>query len=187
VDSSLKYREVLDKPPVVAELFNVNHPYYIVDIGRIPEEKLSKDTVAGLFALYERCKNPDTFRELNRALIRLLSSPENKKLLNNFISWINHLLSDRFDRTVIIPTNASNEEALEMLQEEITNWENEKFMAGLQKGYIKILMNQLAKKFGQDSVDATVKERLQNASEEEILTWSDRFVFAKTLNEVFDD
>jgi hypothetical protein len=76
-----------------------------------------------------------------------------------------------------------------MYEEYVREWENQKIMQGeqigMKKDRVEVLFEQLAESFGPESIDNSVKERLRNASMEELKIWTKRIIHAKTIDEVF--
>lgn len=55
---------------------------------------------------------------------------------------------------------------------------------GRQEGEASVLIRQLTRRFG--PLDASVLQRLQQASSDDLECWADNILDAKTLDEVFD-
>jgi hypothetical protein len=60
-------------------------------------------------------------------------------------------------------------------------------MEGEAKGRSAVLLRQLAKRFGPESRNNKVQERLRTAGPEQLDLWAERILDAKTIDEVFDE
>lgn len=60
-------------------------------------------------------------------------------------------------------------------------------MEGEATGRNAILSRQLAKRFGLNTLDIRMQERLRNASPEQLDRWAERILDAKTVDDVFGD
>ena len=60
-------------------------------------------------------------------------------------------------------------------------------MEGRAEGRNAILSRLLSKRFGLDTLDIRMQERLRNASPEQLDRWAERILDAKTVDDVFDE
>ena len=58
---------------------------------------------------------------------------------------------------------------------------------GEARGRNAILSRQLSKRFGLNTLDIRMQERLRNATPEQLDRWAERILDAKTLEEVFEE
>lgn len=80
-----------------------------------------------------------------------------------------------------------------MLRDTVIGWTKEAEQQGLERGRLEgrqegeasLLLRQLERRFG--NLDPETRQRVQSADVEELLEWGDRFVEARTLDEVFQD
>jgi hypothetical protein len=72
------------------------------------------------------------------------------------------------------------QEAEQEFEQKIRQIEQEKKQEPL-----NILLTQIAKRFGQESVDDEVKERLRTANPKMLLLWAEKIIEAKNVDELF--
>ena len=70
-----------------------------------------------------------------------------------------------------------------MLAERIQQWYDEGEQKGLLRGERTLLTRQLVRRFG--PLPETIQERLESATAEQLETWADCILEAKTLEDVF--
>jgi hypothetical protein len=72
-----------------------------------------------------------------------------------------------------------------MLAENIDRWNRELWEKGRQEGEARVLLRLLRLKFG--PVDLETEERVRSADADRLLGWSERFLTAKSQQDVFRD
>jgi Domain of unknown function (DUF4351) len=72
-----------------------------------------------------------------------------------------------------------------MLRETVQEWTQQWLEEGRQQGEARLLKRQLEQKFG--PLTAADQARIQQADAEELLTWGERLLTARTLSEVFSN
>jgi hypothetical protein len=77
----------------------------------------------------------------------------------------------------------------ERVEKWVEQWKNEGMEQGIVLGEhrwgVAAITRQLSQKFG--SLDQATLNRIENASSEQLLSWSERVLLADTLQAVFDD
>ncbi len=146
--------------------------------------------VAAIFRL-EQSNEPADVYGVVQNLIEWLKAPEQTSLRRSFAVWI---------RRVLLPVRLPGQEMPEindlmevnaMLAERVKEWTHEWEAKGIQKGLRKgrqegeigILLRQMRLKFG--GLDTETIARVQSADTEQLSSWSERILSAKTVEEIF--
>ncbi len=108
-------------------------------------------------------------------------------LKHTFAVWIRAILQRHSRRQLILPQVNDLQELKMSLAQRIEQWARDYQQQGLEQGIsqgqARVLQRQLTRRFGllPDSIQA----RLEAAASDELETWLDRILEAKTLDEVF--
>ena len=160
--------------------------YLLIDENRYGEEELA--AMRNLVAAIIRFEHPANDQAL-LGLIDLLNDwlagrPELKR---TFALWIRALLLRRSKHTLVLPQVRDLTELKMTLAEKFDQWAEQYKREGRQEGRLEgetlLLQRQLARRFG--PLPAGVVARIAAATVEEIETWGDRVLEARTLDEVF--
>jgi hypothetical protein len=160
--------------------------YLLIDENRYGEEELA--AMRNLVAAIIRFEHPANDRAL-LGLIDLLNDwldgrPELKR---TFAIWIRAVLLRRSKHTLVLPKIRDLTELKMTLAEKFDQWaeqyKKEGRQEGRQEGETLLLQRLLARRFG--PLPTAVIARIAAASVEEIETWGDRVLDAKSLDEVF--
>ncbi|NCA91182.1 MAG: DUF4351 domain-containing protein [Gammaproteobacteria bacterium] len=160
--------------------------YLLIDENRYGEEELA--AMRNLVAAIIRFEHPANDQAL-LGLIDLLNDwlagrPELKR---TFALWIRALLLRRSKHTLVLPQVRDLTELKMTLAEKFDQWAEQYKREGRQEGRLEgetlLLQRQLARRFG--PLPAGVIARIAAATVEEIETWGDRVLDARTLDEVF--
>jgi hypothetical protein len=159
--------------------------YLLVDGHREPVPEAEPDNLVALLFALERSRSHE---EIDRGVARLaevLSGPDSRELRRAFTAFLRHsLLPARFPGARI-PAIRDLEEVRPMLRETVQEWTRQWLEQGRQEGEAHLLTRQLEQKFGVLS-DAD-RMRIQKADAEELLSWGERLLTARTLPEVFGE
>ena len=169
--------------------------YLLLDEQKSREERLpARNLVSAIFRL-ETSQYPEDVRAVVTGLIEWLKSPEQASLRRAFTVWINRVLLPVRLSGQELPKVNDLMEVEAMLAERVKEWTKEwkeeglkqgieqGMQQGMQQGTRQVLIRQLSKKFGSLSPD--LEFRLQQASEEELLEWSERILTADSLADIF--
>ncbi|MDP2784436.1 MAG: Rpn family recombination-promoting nuclease/putative transposase [Sulfurimicrobium sp.] len=169
--------------------------YHLTDEARLklhPTESVRNATEA-LFRL-EHGSTPDDLRRVIQALGHMLQDPELEELRRSFTVWIKSLLRRK------TPASASEIEQINdlmeadtMLAERMESWFEEATRKGVQQGVQQgmqqgeglLLQRQLTRRFG--ALPADIVARLAGASLEQLESWGDQVLDAKSLDELFGE
>ena len=145
--------------------------------------------VALLFEL-ERCRTPEAIDRVVGHLVRMLAAPEQAGLRRAFTTFLREsLLPARFPEAKVEAVR----DLRPMLKETVKGWTREWERQGLEKGLKKgvrqgeatLLARLLERKFG--PLSARIRQRVDRADAETLLTWGERVLTARSLAEVFGD
>ena len=183
-------REIADliapMPPSLRR-YRPRHQYFLVDEGRIPDEQLNDRLgLSAILVRLERARGPEELQAGVKELIENLNDPRYLSLRRALSVWVRRLLIGRLKLDQPIPEVYDLQEVNTMLAERMTQWTENWLEQGELRGQSKLLQRMLFKRFG-SSFDFRFQERLRNASPEQVERWADRFVDAKSLEDVFDD
>jgi predicted transposase/invertase (TIGR01784 family) len=189
----------VSSPPGL-EPFRPKMTYHLIDEARLklhPAETV-RSVVDALFRL-EHGRTPEDLRRVIRSLADVLQDPELMELRRSFTIWIKSLLRRKI--TVAKPEEINNITDLmgadTMLAERIEHWfeeatkkgvqqgRQEGIQQGMQQGEGILLRRQLIRRFG--TLSNVIEARLTQASTEQLESWGDRILDAKSLDEVFGE
>jgi hypothetical protein len=171
--------------------------YLLVDAHREPPPEAEPDNLVGLLFALERSRSHE---EIERGIARLaevLRGPASLELRRSFTAFLRHsLLPARFPGARI-PAIQDLEEVRPMLRETVQEWtqqwleegrqqgRQEGRQEGRQQGEAQLLTRLLERRFG--TLAAADHARIQQADADELLTWGERLLTARTPEEVFGD
>ncbi|MBF0417657.1 MAG: hypothetical protein HQL86_05340 [Magnetococcales bacterium] len=146
-----------------------------------------RNVVAALFRL-EKSRRLEDVRQVLEELDVWLKSPEQRELRRAFAKWLSRILLPRLAKKNVpipeaMPEMDDLEEVRTMLAETAEGWTREWKREGRKEGEAAMLLKQMRRKFGQ--TPDWVTEKVMSAEVELIETWSDNFVFANSVDEVF--
>lgn len=119
-------------PPVLSE-YQASLKYFLIDELRIPDEDLkSRDNLASIFFLLQRCNLLESADELRR-LERILSHPGFRELTRTFAEWICHAAYEA-GVTEQVERLDNMREVNAMLLENAPNWKYEYIAIGREEG-----------------------------------------------------
>jgi len=190
------------------ESFRPKMLYHLIDEARLklhPAETV-RSVVEALFRL-EHGRTPEDLRRVIRSLADVLQDPEQVELRRSFTIWIKSLLRRKITVASTEEINSITDlmEADTMLAERIELWFEEATRKGMlqgrqegklegrqegklegrQEGESMLLRRQLSRRFG--ALPDAIETRLNQASLEQLETWSERVLDAKSLDEVFEE
>ncbi|MEO5376052.1 MAG: Rpn family recombination-promoting nuclease/putative transposase [Alphaproteobacteria bacterium] len=174
--------------------------YSLVDLGRIPDSELSHERKlrVGLLILKHGSLNRAT-----RSTLRKLMQEAMRLGHDDLVTLIYYLLGhlddpkSRLVRHVLEEILPDPEKRKHVMSGAAEQWETEGFNKGIQqgiqqgraegesKGKAEMLLRQFRRRFG--TLPAEIEVRVRAASSDQLDEWSERFVDARTLEDVFDE
>ena len=180
------YDLITPAPPEI-EPYLPHLRYLLVDANAYPADQLAamRNPVACILRL-------EASHELETQPIdqldEILPAPEHAGLRRALTRWLTQVLLPSRMPGVTVPEVMKLEEVSPMITEHAIDWTKpwrEKGREeGRQEGEVAILTRMLTRKFGPLSHD--LEKRLRHASDEQLLNWSERFVTATDLAEIFN-
>ena len=179
--------------------------YLLIDERRVRtnERGSSKNLAAVLFQI-ENSKTEQELRTIVGSLRELLRGPQHAELRRAFSVWISEVILPRVRGT---PSRSIEdlEETYSMLSETIKKWKadwrreglregrmegrregrREGLEKGLHKGEVEMLLRLLRARFRR--LPAGTRQRLMEASSDQLRQWSVRLLDAQRLEQVFED
>ncbi len=174
--------------PAGLEAFRPQVEYLLLDEGAFPARELDAlpSPVARLFRL-EHAGPEDLLAEVRR-LRQSLQGPKHQELRRAFVICILAILRRRLEG-IRLPETQELEEIETMIAEEAPTWtemwEQQGWERGRREGESMLLLRQLERRFG--PLDEHTCQRVKSADAERLLEWGERFVDARTLQDVFAD
>ncbi len=180
-------------PPVpgLVEQFKPKHKYLLINENAYSDSELAsvKNLVAAVFRI-EHPATPEAIGELLNLLSEWLS--DRPDLRRMFALWIRATLMRKVKYRIVLPQIDDLEELNVMLADRLEEWANgymlkgklEGKLEGKQQGESLALQKLLVKRFG--GVPASVAEKIESASMDQIEAWFDKAIDAKYLDEVFE-
>lgn len=168
------------------EAYQPSFRYLLIDERRRAAEGPPWNLVTALFQL-EASQGPAEVRCVLDSLVKWLDVPSRAALRRAFTNYIarSFLPSRMPDQQ--IPQLTDLQEFKTMLdEEELTwteRWKREGFAEGVHRGEMQMLIRQLERKFGPPSSE--LKAKIESADAEQLLSWGEQMVTAKTLDQVF--
>ena len=157
--------------------------------GRTGRE-LSGNLAAALFRL-EHTRDAGEIGGIVGSLAEWLDPQEDRDLRQAFRTWVSKVLSE-----TKFPVDASTlEELRDMLRERVLEWteewkqqvlqegRREGRQEGRREGEQRVLFRLLERRFG--TPDAATRRRIEQADDEQLLTWSENLLSADRLEDVF--
>ena len=187
---SLADMMMTEEPALRDRLCNLE--YWIVDLGRIPDDQLARDPdlMALLLALKYRTRKPVHRRVLNQIGKLVTRGSALEKQICQYI--LREFDVDRADLQAAL--GEEGEKLLGQLAESYINegraegreeGREEGRVEGRVEGRASILNRQLEVRFGR--LPSTVRERVRSATVQELDSWADSVLDAPTLEAVFGD
>ena len=172
--------------------------YLLIDEVRYGDTELAamKNLSAALFRL-EKSRTPQEIREVLKNLIEWLKAPEQLSLRRAFTVMLGRVLLPRRVPGQSVPELNDLQEVDAMLAETVQEWTKQWKAEGRQEGRREgrqegryeeasnVLRRLLQKKYGAGDLPLRVEEKLAGATLEEIESWTDRILDARTLDDVF--
>jgi len=162
--------------------------YLLLDEGALDESGpwALKNLAAALFRL-EKTPDPAGLERAVGVLIEWLKDPKQDSLRRAFTVWIKRVLIPGRLPGIALPEVGNLMEIKTMLAESVIEWTEQWKQLGRQEGRLEgelvLLERQLGKRFG--PLTEETRARLRKATTEQLETWADRVLEAKTLEDVF--
>ncbi len=179
---SLSLRDTITGPAEI-KAQQPDFQYTLLDLGPIPDLELSAypPLRAGLLALKYSHREGDTETVLVQAFTDAKDFPPLFRMLVVYATTVYRAVTGATLRKVIRQVRPEWEE--EMLSIAAREWMAEGRAEGEKKGRADILLRQFRRKFGE--VPDAAAERVRAAGIDELDEWSERFVDAVSLDDVF--
>ncbi|NGZ06114.1 MAG: transposase [Magnetococcales bacterium] len=187
--AAMDLADLIEDSPPGLEAYRPRMRYLLVDEHRYQEGELKpmRNVVAALFRL-EKSHRLEDVRQVLEELDAWLKSPDQRALRRAFAKWLSRILLPRLAKKNVpipeaMPEMDDLEEVRTMLAETAESWTREWKREGRHDGNADMLLKLMRRKFGQ--TPDWVTEKVQSAELELIEKWSDNFVFANSVDEVF--
>jgi predicted transposase/invertase (TIGR01784 family) len=188
--------ELVEEVPGGLSRYQPRLRYLLLSEREYRDEDLKplQNLAAALFRL-ENSRSPQQLLTVVCTLLEWLSGSEQDSLRRAFTVWFSRVLFPRSFKQTALPGLEDLTEVKNMLAERVQEWNRESLEKGMQKGMQKgeqkgikkgaaqLLIRLLEKKFG--TLPESYHLRLQQADEKQIIAWSERFLSARTLGDVF--
>lgn len=180
--------DLIESYPKSLHAYRPDQRYFLLEENHIKESELkeAEGTVAEIIRL-ESSPEPQVVREIVGRLAKQLKNKEHDSLRRAITVWINRIVLKKMGSEESIPEMTDLQEIDNMLAERVEqwteNWKQQGLEQGLQQGEGKILVRLLEKRFG--SVTDHIKEKITDATEEQLEQWADNILDAKKLDDVF--
>jgi len=196
--------ELIEEVPGGLTAYRPSLKYLLLDEGDLTAggEPLSGNLAAALFRL-EHSGDVGEVGGIVESLSDWLDPDNDPELRRAFWAWLSKVLSE-----TKFPVDASSlEELRDMLRERVKEWTEEWKQEGLEQGLEqglekglkkglkkglrkgrlegeqRVLFRLLERRFG--TPDATIRHRIEQADDEQLLTWSENLLSADRLEDVF--
>jgi hypothetical protein len=198
---------LLQAGPRVLHSYRPQVRYVLIDQGRYDSSELAslRNLVAALFRL-ENGRTRAEIDDVLRTLIEWLQNPQQHGLRRAFSVWLGKVILGRLPSGAVTHVD-DLQEMRAMLADRIQEWAEESkrqghqeglqagrqaglqegrqegLQAGRQEGEARLLLRQLAGRFG--DLPQWVQERVQQADVPQLERWGERLLDARTLTELF--
>jgi len=207
--------KLIECSPPGFEHFQPNQQFLLIDESAFDTDELDPATslAAGIFR-FERHRTPPEVADVMKMMGAQLNRPEMAETHRTIVLWLGHRFEAWWpDQIMGKFTNLS--EGYEMIRNTAREWQQQHHQAGLTEGLAQgmqqgmrqgmqqgiqqgmlrgvaqgmtqgeqtLLLRQLHRRFGE--LPEATRQRLEQASTDELETWADRVLDAKTLAEVF--
>jgi len=184
--------ELIEEVPGGLTAYRPSLKYLLLDEGEQTEagRELSGNLAAALFRL-EHTRDAGEVGGIVGSLAEWLDPQKDRDLRQAFRTWVTKVLSE-----TKFPVDASSlEELRDMLRERVLEWtrewrdegrregRQEGRLEGRLEGEQRVLVRQLELKFG--ALDATLRHRIEQADDDQLMTWSENLLSAARLEDVF--
>ncbi len=190
--SATSLQDLIQEVPGGLSRYRPTLTYLLLDESRHQLQGVPADNlVAAIFRL-EQSNEPADVYGVVQNLIEWLKAPEQTSLRRSFAVWIRRVLLPVRLPGQSLPEIKDLMEVNAMLAERVKEWTHEWEAKGLRKGLRKgrqegeigILLRQMRLKFGR--LDTETIARVQSADTEQLSSWSERILTAKTVEEIFN-
>jgi hypothetical protein len=194
--------DLIAKPSEVLAQYCPNLSFFLIDECQYPQETLMAidNALATLFQLEQPTEILVKAKQVARLFLLVKHAPALERV---FRVWVDHILAMRLENPEAFKAATNLEEIAIMLEEcvdsWVTQWRNEGIFQGrqegrqeglqkglqkgLQEGETLVLKKQLHKRFGE--LPSWVEDKLVKAGVDELESWAEAILDAKTLEEVF--
>ena len=141
--------------------------------------------MAALFRL-EHHRSSDEVAGLLQLLVKWLSGPEQAGLRRAYLEWLRRRLPKWFPGETF-PEMHDLQEAYEMITNRFEEWKERQRLAGVEQGRLDgeraLVLRLIQHRFG--DAPATLRLRLQSASQAELEDLADRILDASSVDDLF--
>jgi hypothetical protein len=172
--------------------YHPNMQYLLLAENEYTDSELQglNNLVAAMFRL-ENSQSPASCLVVVRRLLQWLADPKQASLRRAFTVWFSRVLFPIHFDGETQPVLEELKEVESMLAERVKEWNRESMERGIQQGIQQgmqlatrqVLLRQLEKRFS--ALPTDIKAKLDGASDEQLLQWSELILTAKTLGEIF--
>ncbi|SHI19874.1 Rpn family recombination-promoting nuclease/putative transposase, partial [Pollutimonas bauzanensis] len=175
--------DLMDEAPPVLQPYQPDMRYLVLDEGALVEQGgLPGDNLAGLLFRLEHSQGIEQTQELLQTILRLTRRPQYRELRRAFGGWVRHVL---FARALPQAANLPDSDDLQEISTMLTTHSKKDWgYQWRQEGAADMLERQMTRKFG--SLPDTMRQRLREASGEQLEAWSLNVLDAAGLEDVFD-
>ncbi len=151
----------------------------LVYVGLLYQDLLRENKLTRL----ENSRAPEDIIQVLELLIEWLQAPEQAELARALVVWLRRsLLASRMP-DIDIPEIENLQEARTMLAERVKDWKKQWQEEARKEGESTVLIKLLTRKFGALAPD--IRQRILDASSDQLLNWAERLLTADTIDEVF--
>ena len=192
-------RPLIQAPPEGLERFQPNQAFLLIDEGSYSADDRQpiNNLVAALFRL-EHHRSSDEVAGLLHLLVKWLSGPEQAGLRRAYLEWLRRRLPKWFPGETF-PEMHDLQEAYEMITNRFEEWKERQRLAGVAQGVEQgraqgvelgrlegeraLVLRLIEHRFG--DAPATLRLRLQSASQAELEDLADRILDAASVDDLF--
>lgn len=188
--------ELIEEVPGGLTAYRPSLKYLLLDEGELTEagQALRGNLAAALFRL-EHSRDVGEVETVVESLTEWLDVEEDRDLRRAFGIWLSKVLAEAKFPEAEGLTARELEDSRDMLRERVLEWTQEWRAEGRQEGRQeglregrlqgeqRVLLRQLELKFG--TPEAATRRRVEQADDEQLLTWTENLLTADRLEDVF--
>jgi hypothetical protein len=186
--AAVELAELIAPVPGGLDAYRPSARYLLLDEGAIIAEPSFpaevRNLAAALFRL-EHARDEATWLRVYERLVALLDSDALDSLKRAFGRWIYKSFIRKKRPGIRLPDIDDYHEVHAMLEQRVEQWNRELIEKGRQEGEVRLLMRQMARRFG--PLPDWVEPRLAQATEAELEALGDKVIDAGSLDAVFAD
>lgn len=185
---ALDAAELIEPVPRALRPYQARQRYLLIDVRRqAHNEALARDSLARLLFRLEHNRGPDDVAQLAQRLANMLRGDDYLDVRRAILAWVRRVLLPRSMPGKKLRRVKTLMEVKMIVQEDPRSWfyqERQKGrQEGLHEGQAALLSRQLQHKFG--ALAPALRERLSQATPQQLEDWSLNLLDAATLEQVF--